>query len=231
MLVYYYTNEKFGREDLQLERIKVSDATDLNDPFDHMPMDMSDAAFRAAVRQSLPQLAQHQGFICLSRIYTSVLMWSHYADKHKGVCLGFEVPDGALTEIKYVPKRIYGHVAANNTPTEAEQEYFLRIVSTKHVGWSYEQEMRFFIPRTKQIRDGAFWFYRFAHDMRLRRVVIGANCNLTPHDVQTALPPQPDDVEVFKARAAFKDFKIVRNKKPSKAEWSQPIVTIRRRAD
>lgn len=32
------------------------------------------------------------GFICLSSHFKSSLMWSHYADSHKGVCLQFDFP-------------------------------------------------------------------------------------------------------------------------------------------
>lgn len=35
-------------------------------------------------------------------------MWAHYADKHYGVCLGFDVsgPPGLINEVHYVPDRL-----------------------------------------------------------------------------------------------------------------------------
>ena len=33
------------------------------------------------------------------------LLWSHYADKHRGICLGFDMDDRILWQVKYVKER------------------------------------------------------------------------------------------------------------------------------
>jgi hypothetical protein len=58
--------------------------------------------FRAAVNAS-------QGLLCFGADWSSSVMWSHYADKHKGICLGFDVRRSLLhhsqqeTEIPRLP--------------------------------------------------------------------------------------------------------------------------------
>ena len=34
------------------------------------------------------------------------MLWSHYADKHKGVALEVEVPDKCIHEVSYQPRRL-----------------------------------------------------------------------------------------------------------------------------
>ncbi len=41
---------------------------------------------------------QALGILCLSRTNVSTLMWSHYSNKHKGVCLGFKMPSKDETD-------------------------------------------------------------------------------------------------------------------------------------
>src|SRR5207244_3707608 len=40
--------------------------------------------------QALNKLKNDTGVSCFSKSYLKTLMWSHYSDKHKGVCLGFK---------------------------------------------------------------------------------------------------------------------------------------------
>jgi len=46
---------------------------------------------RIALRLLKETLANTRGFICLSGTWKEPLLWSHYADRHRGMCLGFEI--------------------------------------------------------------------------------------------------------------------------------------------
>jgi hypothetical protein len=86
------------------------------------------------------------GIFCASTSPVSTLMWSHYADSHKGVCIGFRIKP-AKTETKYT----YLHVAYKdyiksvpydfNTPAENvfPLVYWMHVKSKV---WEYEQEIR-----------------------------------------------------------------------------------------
>lgn len=77
---------------------------------------------------------------CFSTKYKNVLMWSHYADKHKGICLGFELPiindDYAIYPVNYISKieKIHGMVS-----TASIFNYWL---TRKSHSWEYESEVR-----------------------------------------------------------------------------------------
>ncbi|MBB5439173.1 hypothetical protein HDC92_002860 [Pedobacter sp. AK017] len=77
---------------------------------------------------------------CFSEISDDVLMWSHYADKHKGMCIGFDLnlicPDYVLYPVNYIDEvqKIDGMA---NTPY-----VFYYWATFKAARWSYEREIR-----------------------------------------------------------------------------------------
>lgn len=82
---------------------------------------------------------------CFSETYKQVLMWSHYAQKHKGVCLGFNVKP-----IQHISSSEDFFVHGVNYPNQVVPvDYFSDIaqvvkhwVFTKAPCWAYEKEVR-----------------------------------------------------------------------------------------
>lgn len=78
---------------------------------------------------------------CFSRISDETLMWSHYADKHNGICVGFKFP------INYQEKFILCGVRYENEikPIDGETDFLrtsLYWLTTKSERWVYENEVR-----------------------------------------------------------------------------------------
>ena len=47
---------------------------------------------------------QHKGVFSLSKTWRSPLMWSHYADEHRGICLEYDttkIPHPAIAPVDY----------------------------------------------------------------------------------------------------------------------------------
>lgn len=93
------------------------------------------------------------GITCFSYTAKETLMWSHYADSHKGICLIFEKdklkfnnPYIKLVDVKY-PASI-PQVAINANVEKHKQIEFDHetVLTTKYERWKYEQELRAFIP-------------------------------------------------------------------------------------
>ena len=87
-------------------RIKISRFDDLNDPFELMAVELKDKAVRKAFQAVRDHMCANRGVICFSRGWHNPLLWSHYAEKHHGVCFGFELPDVNITSVLYDPKRL-----------------------------------------------------------------------------------------------------------------------------
>ncbi|MBN1884301.1 MAG: DUF2971 domain-containing protein [Candidatus Krumholzibacteriota bacterium] len=75
---------------------------------------------------------------CLSKTFHHPLLWSHYADGHKGLCFEVNLPDGNpnIREIEYVDD-----VSALDCAPKSLDEY-IRLLTIKSSHWKHEQEVR-----------------------------------------------------------------------------------------
>jgi Protein of unknown function (DUF2971) len=108
----------------------------------------------APILDSFKKFINNYGICCFSEIKDNFLMWSHYSDSHKGVCLGFDYE----MMIKKFPQ--FDKVDYNNEP------YFFdigevsksveKIILRKATDWHYEKEIRFLMERSKTIDFNMF---------------------------------------------------------------------------
>ena len=83
---------------------------------------------------------------CFSEINDSILMWSHYAQNHKGFCIEYDLSDwdckDHLKPVQYVDERHYIRSNfADNLPPNAGRE-IMDAALFKSAEWSYEKEWR-----------------------------------------------------------------------------------------
>lgn len=93
---------------------------------------------------------------CFSKRYDSILMWSHYGDKHKGICIEFDRPDKDFLDVKYSKKRckfdledttrrVLGYMLSNEE-VDVNDKGLIRCISkpfiVKSLDWKYEEEVR-----------------------------------------------------------------------------------------
>lgn len=95
-----------------------------------------------AMTFALEQQKKMTGVTCFSKSYSNTLLWSHYGDKHKGVCLGFKffptspADDLLVMHVNYVDKIIPINYFRNQ-----DIALFYWIFTKSHV-WEYEEEIR-----------------------------------------------------------------------------------------
>lgn len=83
------------------------------------------------------------GVVCYSRFYSKRLMWSHYADSHKGMCLVFDIPKEIVYET--FVKVEYGEEIPDayfNIDDMDNWSRLMKIVKTKSNEWKHEEEYR-----------------------------------------------------------------------------------------
>lgn len=76
---------------------------------------------------------------CLTPDPRSILMWSHYADNHKGICLEFGTDNELFQRALNV---IYRSEYPLWTPHQVAREGATDMILTKAADWSYENESR-----------------------------------------------------------------------------------------
>lgn len=93
--------------------------------------------------------------LCFTDSPSNMLMWSHYADSHKGICLEFDTEKNELTPNVF--DKIYQVEYTKSYPkinfiTEEKSEFYRKVYSTKYSDWKYEHEYRA-IYRCAEIPD------------------------------------------------------------------------------
>lgn len=75
-----------------------------------------------------------------------ILIWSHYANRHKGTRIGFEFPDGIKYPFKIIPIRYQQKRVALDMTRGAKSEWVKEALSesvrVKSLAWKYEREYR-----------------------------------------------------------------------------------------
>ena len=150
------------------------------------------------------KLNEDKGLICFSANWRSPVQWAHYTNNHKGICMGFEVPDEFLMKVNYVNNRL-------KCAKKIDIEYMQEILSTKFSHWKYEKEFRFFLGLDHSGMENGHYFEPFSDKLKLNKVIVGCNSELKRSDIESALGKTENSIEFFKARPAFGSFRIVRN--------------------
>lgn len=212
MRVYYFTSEEFALSNLQHQRVKISRIEDLNDPYELRGFDLRDRQFRKAYNAGLKSVNDSRGIICFSKSWKNPLMWSHYADKHKGICLGFDIAGEHLKPVDYVDSVVkFDNSNPNKFLEYLELGEIEKLLTLKYKDWMYEKEVRLFVPLEVIDVDTKLYFYGFEGNMQLREVILGHRNNLKPSDFKQLLSNCTSNVSVFKSRIAFGEFCVIQH--------------------
>lgn len=214
MKVYYFTSEKWGLSDIENRRIKISRIEDLNDPFELLSIELRKKNHRQAFNQWRSEINRQFGMICFSETWSNPVMWSHYAEKHRGLCLEFEVLKNLLIPVTYNLHRLPNKLAQNLCPARVHEEAEMReLLATKFGHWKYERERRLFV-RLERPDAEDHYYKEFDRCLRLTRVIVGPRSKLSRAGLSRAFQKGAYEHEPpsFKARLAFETFSVVRNK-------------------
>lgn len=201
MRVYHFIDKKFGLINIENRRLKISNIMSVNDPFELFSMTTENKINRDSLKETKTQLASNYGFLCFSESWKSPVQWAHYAERHTGLCLGFDIPKSLLKKIEYVDDRF-------ELPAYPQQEDMERLLKTKYSHWSYEQEHRMWAELKN--KEEAHYFRYFDDSLILKQVIIGHKSDITRDELNNALGSLSSECETFKARPAFTTFNMTK---------------------
>lgn len=209
MRVYHFVDSKFGLEDVAKRRLKIARIDELNDPFELLAASCTTGHDRAAWRGLKADCAKQFGLLCFSKGWRNPVQWSHYGDRHTGLCLGFDVQDHNVKAVKYVSNRLPfdRDLVLNNQ--QAGEAYLEDILSTKFSHWRYEREVRMFVRLDHSSRQDGLFFYNFSNELSLTEVIVGSLSSVSRDQVREALGSLSLKVLSRKARLAFRSFQVV----------------------
>jgi len=181
----------------------------MNDPFELLSLSLKQPEHRRAIRDLKADFDKEWGALCFSHGWTNPVLWSHYADKHRGMCLGFDVPDKKTLPMSYDGRRVELDIERELSRRAGPFELVRKLMTTKYRDWKYEREARILVSLKKADPETGFFFCKFGPQLALREVIVGARSALSKSEVQAALSSKDAHATIVKARLAFKTFRIV----------------------
>ncbi|BCM24459.1 DUF2971 domain-containing protein [Methyloradius palustris] len=160
----------------------------------------------ASIKRVFSKSQKETGIFSFAGDPRSILMWSHYAYNHTGICLQFEtvkdpeVLSGALPVIYTDDYPIFDWAAEDN-------DIYRRILLSKYKAWDYEQEARIVWSK------GAHTYLQYSPEALVGVIfgcqaderVIGIVKNLLEERKSKGLPP----VRLFEAYKHSSKYKLV----------------------
>lgn len=173
---------------------------------------------------SQKQLSKGIGLISFSKINSNqsqsdLLLWSHYANSHKGIVLNFDLyfidNNENLRQVNYTDSRI--RIPSLKILDESEniqKELFFQVATCKSPVWSYENEYRWLVKfkncEFKKIQTGETKPFLNFPTEALKQVIFGCNCSEEHKEkIKEILQEERyNHVELYKAKPHPTDFKL-----------------------
>lgn len=167
-----------------------------------------------SIREARKNQFDKVGVTCFSKNNSNLLMWSHYADSHKGICLEF---DSTLEPFSKSFEVIYD----SNIPViesdllfqeEHSLESFRKLLSFKSKDWEHEEEVRL-LHREKNKKFG---YPRYA----LKAIYFGLKTNQTDLEIVCSLVKTHNPgIKFFRMKRLEKTFGL----EPEEFFYSTPV--------
>lgn len=136
----------------------------------------------------------NRGVCCFSSTYDNPLLWSHYGDEHKGICIGYGVnrnPKPKLHKVIYggnrtVKTSLIADAIIKENPNSQEL-LDCNVLLRKAAPWRYEREWRLFNSRGAR-----------ESELRLKDITFGLRCPpAIIHTIISSLETREEEVKFF----------------------------------
>jgi hypothetical protein len=209
MKLYYLTSADYAVSNIALRRLKISRISDLNDPFELLAADLTDKEFRRAIKSWKRELNKTTGLLCFSESWRNPVLWGHYGDRHRGICLGFDVPEKDTMPVNYSNSRVKIKFKNNDPKQGLSKDFVNELLRTKYEHWVYEKERRIFIELDETTKENGNFFFQYPELLSLSEVIIGPHCEIPKKQIEELTLKTHGPIRIIKARLGFENFEVV----------------------
>ncbi len=209
-IYYHFLSSRNAIQDLERKMIRVSTLDTLNDPFELMPyLRYAKGEKMKHYMKIRKEISEIYGLLCFSRTWEEPLLWSHYADKHKGIALGFSIDSPDVIDVVYRIDPIREQIELTDNYYENKNK-FLDLARIKYKKWEYEDESRLLIKLKSCTKIDGHYFYRFGNSLEIKEVRLGADFDYKANSVEyiLKLPTVQLSAEVIPCRLERQGYKI-----------------------
>lgn len=149
-----------------------------------------DLEFKKKLNEIILELEDLPRISCFSKRFDSILMWSHYASSHEGVCIEFDENRNIFKnvtysknreyfDIKYIVSKCLASIFFNGDVDYNIKDVFKRVMKPffiKSKDWKYEQEIRCVLSKNASV-DGFLYNSKtkmYELKMKINKIFIGA---------------------------------------------------------
>ena len=184
-------------------KLKISRLHELNDPFEYDSLRLTNEWDRILWQKGADAAWKDFGFISFCEDWSSPLLWAHYADSHRGLCLGFDIDEEQAAKVNYVrEKKALSSVEEFVSDRDDSTMYYA--LTTKFDDWSYERERRVFCRIDSSMPEHQIQFEPFGEIFNLKTVILGLRCQISVSEIRKILDPPVEIVQACKANSEFK---------------------------
>src|ERR1051325_180704 len=117
--VYHLTSQEHAISSISLCRLKVARFSEVNDPFELLALNSRKQAIRQWGKSFKQESNKKTGLLCFSANWRNPVLWSHYANKHQGICLGFDLKRTTVKPVSYESERLRAELNEDGVPISA----------------------------------------------------------------------------------------------------------------
>ena len=143
--------KKLSHSEINSVREHYINDLDRDDPAAQELLSMGRLKLREMLQASLTQIAEQarlkffkeSGVACFTESNNNMLMWAHYADNGRGICLEFDTefePFTLMRKVKYVDS--IPEINSLSALIKDDFDQFIDLYCTKSDHWKYEKEWR-----------------------------------------------------------------------------------------
>ena len=176
--LYKYVSMEHLASTLENQRLYLNDGRNFNDPFELAVTDRKTKRI---------EFIEGLHILSLTNSYRKKLIWSHYTNSHKGVCLTVRVPKALVYPVCYTSKRVYtdsdidrilatgkASVKKNLQKIYTSLSREKKIAFIKDRKWEYEKEYRIVFDKEDEselICEEENWFM----PVKITNIYLGVN--------------------------------------------------------
>ena len=215
--LYRFLDASSAIKTIERKMFRVGRITEFNDPFEWrigLSNYIENAEFiaRSAQESMIHSMNSKFGVICFSDIASQSILWSLYADHHRGIALAIDHNmDDKLHRMIYSNNRPTLNLSlfSKNDSDEHAKEVVTKMLSHKSSGWSFEREYRVFADLANcHVSDGHYFLP--IPDNFLKKVILGFRCPVDEIYIKRCLQlANLDEVEVVKAKDDMQSYNII----------------------
>lgn len=188
--LYKYVSLQFATETIEKQRLYLNDGLNFNDPFE----------IRVTDRKT--KYVKHVDglhILSMTNTFKNKLIWSHYTQSHKGICLTVKVPKRFVYPLCYTSARVYEdsdvdeiirkskiYSKRNLVKDYSELNRNKKIALIKDKKWAYEKEYRLVFDKSGEselIFENGNWYL----PVKITNIYLGVNFDKNVSDIKNQI--------------------------------------------